>query len=74
MSKSQWRVSAYTGKNRNINLGFSFVLADSERDAIELGRRALRLIGVRGRFNVDARPYRPERDFEFAGYIAEVRA
>ena len=55
--KPQWKVTAYTGKNRNINLGDSYVRADTESEAVDIGRRALKLIGVRGRFQVEARPY-----------------
>ena len=56
---NQWKVTAYTGKNRDKILGHSWVRASSEQQAIELGRRALRLIGVRGSFRV-----RPAEDPE----------
>jgi hypothetical protein len=69
----QWKVQAYRGKNREINLGKSFVHADTEAQAIDLGKRALKMIGVRGRFLVSASIYRPERDIAFLGYIAEVK-
>jgi hypothetical protein len=72
MCKQQWKVTAYTGKNRNIILGSSFVLAISERDAVELGKTALRMIGVRGAFNVYATLYSPLRDWAFSGFICEV--
>ena len=68
----QWKVIAYTGKNRNIKLGSSYVLADSEREAMQLGRRALRLIGVRGSFQVSASQYNPLGDLAFAGFIKRV--
>jgi hypothetical protein len=70
--KIQWKVTAYTGKNRNMILGSSFVLATSERDAIELGKQALRMIGVRGLFSVYATAYNPLRDWAFCGFIREV--
>jgi thermostable 8-oxoguanine DNA glycosylase len=66
----QWKVSAYTGKNRDINLGSTFVQADTEDAAKELGRSALRMIGVRGRYMVEARPYFPWKDIAFIGYVA----
>jgi hypothetical protein len=69
---NQWKVTAYTGKNRDKVLGQSFVKACSESQAIELGRRALRLIGVRGRFQVSASPYSPLRDLAFLGYVVRV--
>jgi hypothetical protein len=69
---NQWKVTAYTGKNRDKVLGHSFVKACSESQAIELGRRALRLIGVRGRFQVSASPYSPLRDLAFLGYVVRV--
>ena len=68
----QWKVSAYTGKNRNIKLGSSYVLADTEREAMQLGRRALRLIGVRGSFQVSASQYFPWKDLAFAGFVSQV--
>jgi hypothetical protein len=73
MAKQQWKVTAYTGKNRNILLGSSFVLADTEQQAMEFGKTALRLIGVRGSFRVSASAYNPLRDWAFAGYIQEVQ-
>jgi hypothetical protein len=69
---NQWRVTAYTGKNRNIVLGQTWVKAYSEASAVELGRRALRLIGVRGRFRVSASLYSPLRDVAFLGYVVRV--
>jgi hypothetical protein len=68
----QWKVTAYTGKNRNVMLGSSYVLADTERQAMELGRRALRLIGVRGSFQVSASQYFPWRDLAFSGFVSQV--
>jgi hypothetical protein len=68
----QWKVTAYAGKNRNIILGHSWVRASSEQQAIELGRRALRLIGVRGLFRVSASLYSPLSDWAFAGYVVRV--
>jgi hypothetical protein len=68
----QWKVTAYTGKNRNVQLGSSYVLAQSESKAIELGKRALRLIGIRGQFRVSAALYDPTKDWEFNGFIRVV--
>lgn len=68
----QWQVIAYSGKNRNRILGKSYVRASTAAEAVDLGRSALRLIGVRGRFNVDAIPYSPLRDWEFSGFIRKV--
>lgn len=73
MNWNQWQVTAYTGKNRDRNLGTSFVRADSEEHARELGRKALRLIGVRGSFRVSASPYWPPRDLAFWGFVKEVK-
>jgi hypothetical protein len=67
-----WRVSAYTGKNRNIDLGDTFVRADSESHAKELGRKALRLTGVRGSFQVSVRPYYPWLDRDLLGFVREI--
>ena len=68
----QWKVTAYTGKNRNVLLGSSYVRADSESQAIDLGKRALRLIGIRGEFRVSASRYDPLRDLAFKGFIQAV--
>ena len=68
----QWRVVAYTGKRRDVVLGESFVLADTEEKAMELGKTALRLIGIRGQFRVQALRYFPWRDWRFAGFIQRV--
>ncbi len=70
---NQWRVVAYTGKRGDIQLGETFVRADSESAACELGKTALRLIGVRGRFVVNAKPYYPWFDPAMLGYIYFVR-
>ena len=64
-----WVVIAYTGKTGNIHLGKTFVRADSESRACELGKSALRLIGVRGRFVVNAKPYYPWLDGALNGYV-----
>ena len=69
---NQWKVTAYTGKNRDKVLGSTWVRAYSELEARDLGRRALRLIGVRGRFQVSASRYCPLRDLAFLGYVAAV--
>jgi hypothetical protein len=69
---SQWKVTAYTGKHRDKILGHSWVRASSEEQAIELGHRALRLIGVRGSFRVSASLYSPLSDWAFAGYVVRV--
>jgi hypothetical protein len=72
METRQWKVTAYTGKNRNVLLGSSYVLADSESEAIDLGKQALRLIGVRGTFRVSATRYSPLRDLAFQGFVRAV--
>jgi hypothetical protein len=72
METRQWKVTAYTGKNRNVLLGSSYVLADSESEAIDLGKQALRLIGVRGAFRVSATRYSPLRDLAFQGFVRAV--
>lgn len=69
---NQWKVTAYTEKNRNVLLGASYVRADSESQAIDLGKRALRLIGIRGAFRVSASRYDPLRDLAFNGFIQAV--
>jgi hypothetical protein len=69
---NQWKVTAYTGKHRNVLLGLSYVRADSESQAIDLGKRALRLIGIRGAFRVSASRYDPLRDLAFKGFIQAV--
>lgn len=66
---SQWVATAYAGKNRDIDLGKTFVRADSEDEARQLGHKALRLTGVRGRFRVSVRRYEPWRDLAFRGFI-----
>lgn len=71
---NQYKVTAYTGKNRDKVLGHTWVKACSELQAVELGRRALRLIGVRGRFQVSASQYSPLRDIAFLGYVARVQS
>jgi len=68
----QWKVTAYTGKNRNVLLGSSYVRADSESQAIDLGKRALRLIGIRGAFRVSASRYDPLKDLAFKGFVQAV--
>ena len=71
---NQWQVIAYAGKNRDVMLGRSYVRAATELQAMELGKTALRLIGVRGRFQVQALRYSPWKDWAFAGFIARVEA
>jgi hypothetical protein len=66
----QWKVTTYTGKRRDIILGSTFVRARSEQHARELGKSALKLIGIRGKFNVSAAQYFPWRDIAFLNYIA----
>ena len=70
----QWQVIAYAGKNRDVMLGRSYVRAATESQAVELGKTALRLIGVRGRFRVQAVRYSPLNDWAFAGFVARVEA
>lgn len=68
----QWKVTAYTGKNRDKVLGHTWVKACSESQAVDLCRKALRLIGVRGRFQVSVSQYSPLRDLAFLGYVVRV--
>ena len=68
----QREVAAYTGKNRDINLGDSFVRADTEQQAMELGKSALRITGVRGAYRVEAVPYHPWADWAFTGFVRKV--
>ena len=68
----QWQCEAYSGKKRQ-TFRKTWVRACSEREAMELGRRAFRLLGVRGKFFVSASPYRPERDIAFIGYLAACK-
>ena len=69
---SQWKVTAYTGKHRDKILGKTYVMAATETDAMELGKKALRLIGVRGSFRVSVRLYSPLQDFDFGKYVQAV--
>ena len=68
----QWEVAAYTGKNRDKVLGRTWVRAISESQAMDLGRRALRITGVRGSFRVEAFRYSPLHDLAFLGYVSQV--
>lgn len=63
-----WRVTGYTGKRGDIRRGQTFVRADSESKAIELGKAALRMLGVRGRYVVNASRYYPWLDLALDGY------
>lgn len=65
----QWKVTAYTCKNRDVSLGCTFVRADSEDEAKLLGHKALKLTGVRGRFRVSVRRYEPWNDLAFRNFI-----
>jgi hypothetical protein len=67
----QWKVIAYTGKNGDVRRGQTFVLADTEAQACELGKAALRMLGIRGRYVVNAMRYYPWGDpafFRYYGY------
>lgn len=64
-----WRAVAYTGKRGDIKLGETFLRASTEAEALALGKSALRLIGVRGRFVVNVSPYYPWLDVAFQGYV-----
>ena len=70
---NQWKVTAYSGKNRDKILRQSWVSALTESEAIDLGRRVFRLLGVRGSFRVSASRYSPLNDFAFVGYIVRLR-
>ena len=65
----QWKVIAYRGKTGDIRLGQTFVRAHSEAEAVELGRKALKLTGIRGRFVANASPYYPWLDIALQGYV-----
>lgn len=64
-----WKVIAYRGKNGDIRLGQTFVRATTEAQACELGKTALRMLGVRGRYVVNAHRYYPWFDHLTAGYV-----
>ena len=66
---NQWKITAYTGKNRNVILGHTFVKADTEQQACKIGRVALKTIGIRGSCRVSARPYLPWQDIAFLGFL-----
>lgn len=70
--KERWKVIAYTGKNRDKILGSTYVLAETEEKAMELGKTALRLIGIRGQFRVQALIYHPWRDPWIAQFVARA--
>jgi hypothetical protein len=65
----RWEVKAFTGKSGDIHLGTTFVRADNEEKAKELGKSGLRLIGVRGRFVVYASHHLPWYDSAMAGFV-----
>ena len=65
----RWEVKAYCGKSGDTHLGTTFVRAANEERAKELGKSALRVIGVRGRFVVNVRHYLPWFDSAMAGFI-----
>lgn len=65
----QWEVRAFTGKSGDVHLGTTFVRCETIERAAELAKSALRLIGVRGRFVVNVKPYLPWYDSAFVGYI-----
>jgi hypothetical protein len=64
-----WKVKAYAGKRGQIHLGQTYVRADTEQQARELGKSALRLIGVRGKFLTEASRYYPWLDRELTGFV-----
>ena len=65
----KWEVRAFTGKSGDIHLGTTFVRAATIEEATKLGKSALRLIGVRGRFVVYAKHYLPWYDSACLGYV-----
>ena len=65
-----WRVFAYTGKRGDKHLGETFVRAHDEASAIAIGKLALRLIGIRGRYVVNASRYYPWFDRKLAGFVS----
>lgn len=67
-----WKATAYTGKNRDKILGHTYVRAATESQAIDLGRRALRLIGIKGRYQVSVRQWSPLQDFDFHSYVRAI--
>jgi hypothetical protein len=64
-----WRVIAYRGKSGDVHLAETFVRSSSELRAIEIGKSALRMLGVRGRYVVNASRYYPWLDRKLAGYV-----
>lgn len=66
---TMWKVIAYRGKTGDVRLGETFVRAATESQARELGKSALRMIGVRGRYVVNASLYYPWFDSRLAGWV-----
>lgn len=66
---NQWKITATIGKSGDTVVGTTYVRAASEDRAKELGKTALRMLGVRGRFVVLARIYRPWADPEIQPYL-----
>ena len=64
-----WKAVAYAGKSGDVKLGETFVRAGSEQSAIALGKSALRMTGIGGRFVVNAARYYPWLDPAFRGFI-----
>lgn len=52
----------------------TYVRAGSEQAARRLGRRWLRILGLRGKFHVRARIYNPLNDPEMRGYVRPLTA
>jgi len=68
----KWEIKAYCGKSGDIHIGTTFVRAANEERAKELGKSALRLLGVRGRFVLNARQYFPWYVPAMAGFMGFV--
>jgi hypothetical protein len=66
---TMWKAIAYTGKTGDTKLGETFVRALSEESALVLGKSALRVIGIRGRFVVNVSPYYPWCDSALQGFL-----
>lgn len=64
----RWKVIAYKGKRGEIRLGESYVRAESEEHAREVGRQAFKVRGMRGKFFVHAMAYDPAQDRELIAY------
>lgn len=69
---NQWRVVALRGKRADINMGETFVRAETEEKARQIGKSVLRT-RIRGKFTVYATRYYPWKDWNFVGFLRPVK-